>query len=75
MKMICHSTIRNIFIDKQQLSAVARGAAIEHDKILVAQASEDLNLIHKLLNRSVIVLVQALDCNCPLILKFALSNK
>jgi hypothetical protein len=49
MEMICNCAIGNVFIDKEELAAVARSTPIKRHKIFVAQASKDLNFIHELL--------------------------
>lgn len=65
MQVVGYGPVGHELVDEEKIAAVAGGAAIEADKVLVAERGEDVDLIHELLHSLVVVLVQALYSNYP----------
>lgn len=58
MDVVGDGAIWDEFVGEEEFTAVAGGAAIESDEILMAEEGEDLDFVHELLQPSVVVLVK-----------------
>lgn len=63
VKVVSDGAIGHELVHEEQLTAAVGGAAVEAYQVLVAEAGEDGDLIHELLEPSVVVLIQAFDSN------------
>lgn len=71
MEVVGNSAIWDIFVHKKQFTATWGGAAVEADKILVAEQRDDLNLVHELLDATVVGFIETLHGNDSAVFQLA----